>query len=142
MLTTCLDRTKIFGKFNTAHYDVTQAGVLGDVIGDGLQAKDYTITSSLNLTHAFSPTLLSEHRLGFNRYRSRITGLDMSTLTNAKLGIANPNPDAISSEGFANMQVTGMAGIGSPVQYPLIYTDNLIDFVDTWSKVAGSHTLK
>ena len=35
-----------------------------------------------------------------------------------------------------------MPGIGTPVVYPLINTDNLFEIVDTWSKLTGKHVFK
>ena len=135
-------QTKIFAKFNTSLYSVTQGGVLGKIIGDGTTAKDYTVTASVNLTHGFSPTLLTELRGGYNRYRTNVNGIDMTTLNNEKLGIANPNPDPISTFGMARVNINGMPGIGPPVVYPLINTDNLFELVDTWSKLTGKHVIK
>jgi hypothetical protein len=136
------EQTKLFVKFNYSGYSVTQGGVLGNIIGDGTIANDYTDTASINLTHGFSPTLLTEVRGGYNRYRTNVNGINMTTVTNATLGIANPNPDPISSDGMARIQINGMAGIGTPVVYPLLNTDNLFEIVNTWSKVFGKHVFK
>jgi hypothetical protein len=136
------ERTKIFAKMNTSRYEVVQGGVMGPIVGDGTTANDYTITGALNLTHGFDPTLLTELRFGYNRYRTNVQGTDMTTVTNAKLGIANPNPDPISSTGMGRININGMPAIGTPVVYPLINTDNLFEVVDTWSKVKGKHIFK
>lgn len=136
------EQTKIFAKFNTSKYSVTQGAILGNEIGDGTVAKDYTVTASVNLTHGFSPTMLTELRLAYNRYRTNVQGIDTKTVTNSNLGIANPNPDSISSNGMANISISGMPGIGTPVYYPLVNTDNLFEAVDTWSKISGKHVFK
>ncbi|MDQ6706843.1 MAG: TonB-dependent receptor, partial [Acidobacteriota bacterium] len=136
------EQTKIFAKFNTALYNVLQKAPLGDVIGEGTTAKDYTITASLNLTHGFSPTLLTEARLGYNRYRTNVNGINNQPGISQQLGIANPSPDDISSKGLARIQINGMAGIGAPVFYPLINTDNLFTAVNTWSKILSNHAFK
>lgn len=137
------EQTKMFAKFATSHYDVRQAGALGNAVGESLAAKDYTVTAIANFTHGFSPTLLTELRLGYNRYRTDVNGVDRTTVTNQKLGIANPNPDGISVDGFANVAVNGMPELGNAqVFYPLVNTDNLMTLVDTWSKSMQKHTLK
>jgi outer membrane receptor protein involved in Fe transport len=136
------EQTKIFAKMNTSHYQVVQGAVLGPIAGDGTTANDYTITGALNVTHGFDPTLLTELRFGYNRYRTNVQGTDMTTLTNQKLGIANPNPDPISTTGMGRININGMPGIGTPVVYPLINTDNLFEIVDTWSKLKGKHVFK
>jgi hypothetical protein len=127
---------------NYSRYNITQKAALGDIIGEGTLARDYTMTAIANFTHGFSPTLLTEARMGYNRYRTNVNGLDMTTVSNQSLGIANPNPDPISSVGMARFAVNGMTGIGTPVFYPLINTDNLFTWVNTWSKVFSKHTLK
>ncbi len=137
------DQTKIFAKMATSKYLVQQDGTLGNVISDSEAGNDYTVTAIINFTHGFSPTLLTELRLGYNRYRTNVNGIDTTTVTNQKLGIANPDPDAISSNGFANIDINGMTELGNtPVYYPLVNTDNLFDVVDTWSKLLKKHVLK
>jgi hypothetical protein len=136
------ERTKVFAKMNTSRYEVVQGSVMPAAVGDGTTARDYTITGALNLTHGFNPSLLTELRFGYNRYRTNVQGTDMTTVTNAKLGIANPNPDPISTTGMGRINISGMPAIGTPVVYPLINTDNLFEVVDTWSKLTGKHVLK
>ena len=136
------DATKIFVKFNTAKYSMLQKAALGDTIGEGTQAKDYTVTATINLTHGFSPTLLTEARMGYNRYHTDVNGINIDRPFNQELGIANPNPDDISSHGLARIQVSGMPGIGPPVFYPLVNNDNLFNWVNTWSKIFSRHSLK
>jgi hypothetical protein len=137
------EQTKLFAKMATSHYSVSQGGVLGDTVSDAVAAKDYTVTAIVNLTHGFSPTLLTELRLGYNRYRTNLNGVNTTTITNQKLGIANPNPDAISSTGFSNVDINGMPELGTTqVYYPLVNTDNLFDVVDSWSKSLRKHTMK
>ena len=136
-------QTKISAKMATSHYSDSQGGVLGNAVSDSDSAKDYTITGIVNFTHGFSPTLLTELRLGYNRYRTNVNGVDTKTITNQSLGIANPNPDAISQNGFANIDINGMPELGNTqFYYPLVNTDNLFEVVDTWSKLLRSHTLK
>lgn len=134
--------TRIFAKFNYSKYLVTQDAALGRTIGEGAEAHDYTDTASLNLTHGFSPSLLSEVRLGYNRYRTNVNGININRPLSKELGIKNPNPDNISSQGLARVQITGMQGIGTPVFYPLINTDNLFTLANTWSKNVSRHALK
>lgn len=136
------DNTRGFAKFNYSGYKVTSGSVLGNLIGDGTISTPYTVTAILNLTHNFSPSLIAEFRGGYNRYYTNVNGLDLKSVTNQSLGIRNPNPDAISSQGMARINISGMPGIGTPVVYPLINADNLFNFINTWTKLQGRHTLK
>jgi hypothetical protein len=136
------ERTTMFAKFNYAKYSVTQQAALGPTIGEGTEAHDYTTTGSLNFTHSLSNSLLTEVRFGYNRYYTNVNGINISRPFNQELGIANPNPDNISTHGLARIQINGMQGIGAPVVYPLINADNLFTAVNTWSKVVSTHALK
>ncbi len=136
------DKTRGFAKFNYSDYKVEQEAAIGRAIGDGTISTPYTVTGVLNVTHNFSPTLLAEFRGGYNRYYTNVNGIDMEQVTNQSLGIRNPNPDSISSQGMARINVSGMSGIGTPVVYPLINADNLFNFVNTWNKQSGRHALK
>ena len=137
------EQTKLFALMNVSRYYVQQNGILGNTISDSEVANDYTVTGIVNFTHSFSPTLLTELRLGYNRYRTDVNGIDQTTITNQNLGIANPNPDPISTRGFANIDINGMAELGdTEYYYPLMNTDNLYQVVDTWTKTFSNQELK
>jgi hypothetical protein len=137
------DQTKLFALTNVSRYHVQQGGVLGNTVSDSEAANDYTVTGIVNFTHGFSPTLLTELRLGYNRYRTEVNGIDQATITNQSLGIAIPNPDPISSRGFANIDISGMTELGdTQYYYPLVNTDNLYQIVDTWTKTFSNQELK
>ena len=136
------ESTRFFGKFNYSKYKILQGAALGDVIGEGTVADDYTLTTILNLTHAFSPTLSTEGRAGYNRYFTDVNGINIDQPLSQELGIKNPNPDPISTQGLARVQISGMQGIGAPVFYPLRNADNLFSFDNNWTKVLTGHTLK
>jgi hypothetical protein len=137
------ERTRGFVKFNYSDYSVENEAAFPVAIGEGTKSTPYTVTTVLNLTHSFSPTLVAEFRGGYNRYFAEVNGLNMTDVTNQTLGIQNPNPDPISSQGMARINVAGgMQGMGTPVFYPLINADNLFNFVNTWNKQAGRHAIK
>lgn len=134
--------TKLFAKFNSSQFDLMQASTMGDTIGDGNLATPYTVTGILNLTHGFSPTLLTEFRAGYNRYYANVNGINIDKPLSKELGIQNPNPDPIGSTGLARIQISGMPSMGTAVYYPLINVDNIFNFVNSWNKVMSRHTLK
>jgi Carboxypeptidase regulatory-like domain/TonB dependent receptor len=137
------ESTRGFVKFNYSGYSVDTEAAFPAAIGEGTKSTPYTVTTVLNLTHSFSPTLVAEFRGGYNRYFTEVNGLNMTDVTNQTLGIQNPNPDPISSQGMARINIAGgMQGMGTPVFYPLINADNLFNFVNTWNKQAGRHAIK
>ncbi len=137
------ERNQIFLKYNYSRYAIAQAAVLGHAIGEGTVGNDRTHTASLGYTRQWSPTFLMEVRAGYNRYATNVNGDNVNDpLSTQSLGITNPNPDPISSKGIPRFNITGLGGIGAPVFYPLVNTDNLYNLVNTYTKIAGRHTLK
>jgi hypothetical protein len=136
------EKNSIFVKYNYSPYDVAQAALLGPKVGDGVVSNVFTHTASVNYNRQWTPTLLMEARAGYNRYRAEVNGDNIDDPLAQQLPIANPNPDPISTRGLPRFNIAGMPGMGPPVFYPLVNTDNLFNFVNTWSKFVGRHTVK
>ncbi len=136
------ERNSIFLKYNYSPYDVAQGALLGSRVGDGVISRVRTHTVSLNFNRQWSPTLLMEARAGYNRYFADVNGDNIDDPLATQLPIRNPNPDAISTRGIPRFNVSGMPGMGPPVVYPLVNSDNLFNWVNNWTKSAGKHTLK
>lgn len=136
------ESNSIFVKYNYSPYKVGQEALLGRQIGDGVESIARTHTAIINYTRQWSPTFLMEARGGYNRYFTDVNGDGIDDPIGPSLGIANPNPDDISSRGLARFNIAGMPGLGTPVFYPLINADNLFNFVNTWTKIQGRHTVK
>ena len=135
------DVTKVFVKYSYSGYNTTQQSILGPVIGGGSFAHDYTSTGSLNLTHGFSPSLLSEVRLGYNRYYTNVNGTNNDPIS-SQVGIANPNPDYISTHGLASIAISSIATLGAGTNYPVIDADNIFTVANNWNKIFGKHAMK
>lgn len=136
------ERNSLFVKYNVSPYEVAQAALLGPRVGDGVVSNVTTHTVSLNYNRQWSPTLLMEARAGYNRYFANVNGDNIDDSLAGQLPIRNPNPDPISSRGIPRFNVSGMPGMGPPVVYPLINSDNLFNWVNNWTKITGKHTLK
>jgi hypothetical protein len=143
------DRAKFFLKYGFSKYNVESFSALGNVVGNGSISHDYTTFGSLNFSYGLSPTLFTEARFGYSRYLLNANGIDINgllpgvTSLNQQLGIANPNPDWISSEGLAAIAISGgMEQMGAVTSYPKIKADNEFTFVNTWSKIFGTHSFK
>ena len=143
------DRTRIFVKFNDSPYTSGQTSVLGPLLGGGggsscpgCFSDTYTLASIVNLTHGFSPTLLSELRVGFVRSYADVENVNNSELQNQNFGIQNPTPDSISQHGLAAIQVAGMAPVGGSLLNPVIATNNQFQLANNWNKIITRHTLK
>ncbi len=136
------ERNSIFVKYNISPYQVAQAALLGPKVGDGVVSDVTTHTVAINFNRQWSPTLLMEARAGYNRYFANVNGDNIDDPLAGQLPIRNPNPDAISTRGIPRFNVSGMPGMGPQVVYPLINSDNLFNWVNNWTKIAGKHTLK
>ena len=135
------DRTSTFLKYAYSKYMVTQNSALGPVLGEDRNSDARTHTVSLNANHTFTPTLMTEARMGYNRYFVSILGANQDPM-NEQLGIANPTPDYTSQHGMPRIEISGMAPIGQLVYYPLVNTNNLFNWVNNWTKMAGRHSVK
>ena len=91
-----LDNPPVFGK---------EAG--GAAVGSlSPQTGDYRSQhAAVNYTRTLSPTLLSELRLGFLRFRLNGFQSDAGLMTNDKVGIPNINTDDILTQGLAGINV-------------------------------------
>ena len=132
--------TQGYVKFNHSNYSVFQGSGLGNLVGTSYQANNYTVTATADVTHGFSPTLLTEVRVGYNRWRDNVQSVN--TITNQELGIIDPNPDAVSTRSLASIQINSMPNIGAGTGYPIVETDNIFTGSNTWTKTLQKHTLK
>jgi hypothetical protein len=135
------DVTKAFVRLNRTWANDLSGSVLPNMIGNGLLSQNGTIDAISNVTHTFSPTLLSELRLSFSRYVFNVFGIP-TQLNNQALGISDPTPTDLSTTGIASVSINGFAAIGEPTNYPAIYTSNIFSASNTWAKTTGRHVFK
>jgi hypothetical protein len=131
--------TKVYAKFSTQWFSLSQGDTLGPA-GSPQAAHDYTLTGSVNLTHSFSPSLVTEVRVAYNRWHDNVQ--TTNPIKNSQLGIFDPNPDQISTQSMAQLIVGGLPAIGSGVGAPVIEADNIFPVVNTWSKFINRHAIK
>jgi hypothetical protein len=131
--------TKVYAKFSTQWFSLSQGDTLGPA-GSPQAAHDYTLTGSVNLTHSFSPSLVTEVRVAYNRWHDNVQ--TTNPIKNSQLGIFDPNPDQISTQSMAQLIIGGLPAIGSGVGAPVIEADNIFPVVNTWSKFINRHAIK
>jgi outer membrane receptor protein involved in Fe transport len=134
------DSSRMFAKFNQSIYSIKNHSIMGDQIGDGIISDDANTSAILSFTHSFSPTLLTEARAGYNRYWVRVD--PANSVTSGDIGIQIPQSNDTAANGLANIAVNGMNGIGGSTNYPLRNADNLISFLNNWTKIIPKHTFK
>lgn len=137
------DSNKVTVKFSTVPASVFNSGggiFAGTPVGQDLRSTGYTITAGLAYTHTFGTTLVTEARVNMNRWVNHIFCVD--TVTNAQLGIYDPNPDQISTQSLAQVSGTGIGTFGDNYECPTVDHDTVIPVSNTWTKSFGKHSLK
>lgn len=135
------DKNKLTVKFDTLPVH-TYEGTLytGTGVGNDLVSDNYSITGAIDHTYLFSSNMIVETRLNVNRWVAHIKCTD--TVTNAQLGIYDPNPDNISTQSLASIGGIGIGAFGQSYECPTIDHDTVFPFSNTWTKSFGKHSLK
>ena len=92
-------------------------------------------------THAFSPRLLNELRLGFNRVSAGSFQENMSRDLNGEVGLprVSSNP---RNTGLSLVRVTGFSPLGDEYHNPQHSASTVYQFTDTVTAVRGRHLLQ
>src|SRR6185436_19395574 len=91
-------------------------------------------------THVFSPAVVGEFRLGFNRYFQRRTQEDTSDVP-GKLGIPGTTKDP-SNTGSPALRITGFDIIGKSGNFPSDRKDSTYQSNASITYTKGGHTVK
>lgn len=105
--------------------------------GFGNQSRQLRQVFTLNETHVFTPALVNELRLGFNRFSSATT--PSAQLNPAEFGINNGITEPI---GLPQISVAGSLNFGGPSTNPSGRGDTTLVFADNVSYLHGPHSLK
>jgi hypothetical protein len=152
------DNFRVFGRYSYAKYHKISPAAFGPVAGGYDYSQiGFSGTSDVlnqNLTGGFnyvvSPTLLTDFRFGYTRYRVNVRASDYGVDEGQTVGIPGVNisgrPD---TSGLPELQINGdggwAEGFGLGIDQcncPLQEREWRTQFVDTWTKVHGNHTLK
>ncbi|SRR5579884_487091 len=98
---------------------------------------------SLSYSHIFSPTLVTELRLGYVRDRNDAKNVDYGLTTSKDIGIPGVNLDAWSS-GLTQIVVNGFGPelIGYDGSLPWARSVTNYGIVNNWTKTMGTHVIK
>ena len=140
-------RDQIFGRYSfgqIARFRPPPFEGLGDGGGFGNGTEDVrTQGAALSYSHSFSPTLVNEVRLGFNRehaLRLQANGNDTSDIP-GKFGIQGILQTP-GNGGLPGLSIGGLSGLGPPDWLVSERFSNTIHLSNNLTKVYGSHTLK
>ena len=146
-------KNKIFVRYSLAHINVTNPGLYGPGLGiyggpsnSGFDATGPAMNQSpgVNFSHIFSPTLITELRLGVVRNRNDATNVDTGQNLTQKLGIPNGNLGDFWTQGLAEVFVNGydtpMIGVNGCLPWRRSNTN--FEVANNWNKIKGSHVIK
>lgn len=94
---------------------------------------------ALNWTHSFSPTLINEARLGFNRALFIVDAVDWAGIGKANQTLGIPGGQAI--DGLSSIGITGLTSIGTLAVTELNAT-NTFHYGDNLTLIRDRHTIK
>ena len=142
------------GRFSHQKTDTYQAPLFGSFLGGpaggGFEATGVATAYStgFNYGHVFSPTLLTEARVGVAHLRNSAQQTDYGTNDARTLGIPGNGPNGtnnvITSSGQVAFSVNNFSAplIGYAASLPWLRAESNIDFANNWTKILGNHTLK
>ena len=142
------------GRFSHQTTNTYQAPLFGSFLGGpaagGFEANGVAAAYStgFNYDHVFSPTLLTEARVGVAHSRNVATQTDYGSNDARTLGIPGNGPNGTNNtpttSGQVAFSVNNFSGplIGYSASLPWIRAESNIDFANNWTKIIGNHTLK
>jgi hypothetical protein len=151
------------GRFSHQYTNTFQAPVFGAFLGGpagggGFEAsgKANAYSTGFNYDHTFSPTLLTEARVGVAHLRNSATQSDYGANDARTLGIPGNGPNGTNNtpttSGQVAFQVSNIAGngqngtsnplIGYSQSLPWLRAESNIDFANNWTKILGNHAIK
>jgi hypothetical protein len=147
--------THLFGRYTIANFDNYSPAAFGDAAGGptafGFSGRSLARNQSLSvgLDHTFSPTLITDARFGFFRYRIRVQPNDVGTQPATDAGIPGLNTGSLETSGMPAFYLDGSGGFNfgyalgiNQCNCPLRETENHFQWVNNWTKTAGNHSVK
>jgi Carboxypeptidase regulatory-like domain len=146
------DKLRFFGRYSYLAANIAAPGPFGLYGGPAFSQWGFSgLSDALNqnvasaATYTFSPSLLTEVRFGFSRYRVTVAAQDQTTQLANTVGIPGLNlPDKPDTNGLPRLVIDGSGGfrMGYDCNCPLHERETLLDYVNNWTKIAGNHTVR
>ncbi|WP_446744139.1 TonB-dependent receptor domain-containing protein [Silvibacterium acidisoli] len=146
------------GRFSHQLIDTYQApsfgSFLGGPAGGGFEATGTATAYSAggNYDHTFSPTLLTEVRVGVAHLRNSATQNDYGSNDARTLGIPGNGPNGTNNTPTTSGQIAIVVNnnstnfssplIGYSPSLPWLRGESNIDVANNWTKILGNHTIK
>ncbi len=148
-------KTHLFSRYTIADYNNNAPAAFG-AAGGGPSAFSFSGDSidrnqslAVGLDHTFSPSLVTDARFGFYRYRIRVQPGDAGTTPALDAGLPGLNTGSPSTSGLPAFYINGNGGFNfgyglgvNQCNCPLKETENQFQWVNNWTKITGDHTIK
>jgi len=150
-------KSSVFGRYSYASFNKFAPGAFGLLAGgQNLDNIAFAGTSdvlnqslALGYSYSFNPTLLTEWRFGFVRYRVNVLPNGLGTSPAKDAGIPGLNNDAFFTSGLPYFNLTGDAeekfgySLGvNQCNCPLAEQESQLQFVNNTSKMYGNHNFR
>jgi hypothetical protein len=153
------DNLHYFGRYSLADFNKNSPPAFGIAGGPGLNGLNFAGKSDVRnqnlvggLNYTLAPSLLTDVRFTFSRYRVKVLPLDYGQNSAEKAGLPGLNlPNRIDTSGLPQLQIGSTSrggftegfGLGNnQCNCPLIETENVFQGVNNWTKVHSNHTFK
>lgn len=152
------DNFRYFGRYSYAKFDKNSPAAFGPVAGgpryDTIGFAGISDVRNQNLVGGFndvlSPSLLTDFRFSYVRYRVNVRSLDYGKNAGEAAGIPGVNfSGRADTSGLPEFQINGNGGFSEgfglsigQCNCPLQEREWVLQFVNTWTKIKGNHTLK
>lgn len=135
----------IFGRFSYSNNTDNPPGAIPPPLDAASFSSGNFINRPRNVvigeTHIFSPRLVNEFHMGYSRNRSERLQFDSSEDLSATLGIPGI-PFSTNNGGLPSFSVAGLSSFGSSQYQPTVESQEVYQFSDSVSLVAGRSTYK
>ncbi len=151
------EKMHFFGRYTLADFDKSAPGAFGvEAGGPGLNGIFFAGASltrnqslALGSTYTFSPTLITDFRFGFYRYRVRVQPNGVGTTPALDAGFPGLNLGTAETSGMPAFTINGNGGFqfgySLPINQcncPLKQTENHFQWVNNWTKTHGNHVIQ
>ncbi len=141
------DSDSLFGSLSwsnlSKHNDPFFPGALDGTPFNAVDEEDLGRNAQLSYTRVWSPTIISETRIGFSRLVTSRIGANPNADLYKEFGIAGYNPMTALNGGLPQMQFSqGYSQIGANDWLPSKEYSNVWDFIQNVSVNKGAHALK
>lgn len=142
------DKDSVFGSMSWSNTGKTSGapfpGPLDGADFNGAQETDLSRNAQISYTRVWSPTIISETRVGFTRLVTSRLGANPTADLFKQFGIGGYNPTAAAANngGLPQITINGYQQTGANDWIPTKEYNNVWDFIQNVAISKGSHSLK